>query len=43
MGVKLVSTGVLNQDKRAVVCQVYVKNGTLNTNAKNNNNFALAA
>ena len=41
-GVK-VSTGVWNQEKRAVVCQVYVKNGTLNINAKNNNNYALAA
>lgn len=43
-GGEKVSTGVLNQDKRAVVCPVYVKKGTLNTNAKNNNNnFALAA
>lgn len=43
MGVKLVSTGVRNQDKRVVVCQVYVKNGTLKLNAKNRTNFALAA
>ena len=44
MGVKLVSTGVLKRDKRAAVCSVCVKKGTLNTNAKNNNrSFALAA
>ena len=42
-GGEMVSTGVRNQDKRAAVCQVCVKNGTLNINAKNNNNFALAA
>lgn len=39
----MVSTGVWKQDKRAVVCQVYVKKGTLNINANNKNNFALAA
>ena len=43
-GVKLVSTGVLKREKRAAVCSVCVKKGTLNTNAKNNNrSFALAA
>ena len=42
-GVK-VSTGVLKQEKRAVVCPVYVKKDTLKINAKNNNRtFALAA
>lgn len=40
----MVSTGMLNRDKRVVVCSDYVKKGTLNINAKNtNNNFALAA
>ena len=44
MGMSMVSTGTVNQDKRVVVCSVYVKKGTLNINAKKtNNNFALAA
>ena len=38
-----VSTGVWKPDKRAAVCSVCVKKGTLNINAKNNNSFALAA
>jgi len=40
----MVSTGILNRDKRAAVCSVCVKKGTLKVNAKKtNNNFALAA
>lgn len=39
----MVSTGMWKPDKRAVDCTSYVKMCTLNTNAKNNNNFALAA
>ncbi len=38
-----VSTGVWKRDKRAVDCISYEKICTLNTNAKNNNNFAFAA
>lgn len=37
-----VSTGMWNRDKRAVAPSPR-KKGPLNTNAKNNNNFALAA
>lgn len=40
----MVSTGVVKPEKRAAVCPVCVKRGTLNINAKKtNNNFALAA
>lgn len=39
----MVSTGMRNYGKRTEVCSVFVKQGTLNTNAKNNNNYALAA
>jgi hypothetical protein len=39
----MVSTGMWKQDKRAAVCPVCVKKGTLNTNAKNNNKLAFAA
>lgn len=39
----MVSTGMWKQDKRAAVCSVCVKKGTLNTNAKNNNKLAFAA
>ncbi len=39
-----VSTGMRKQNKRAAVCSVCVKKGTLKINAKNNNNnFAYAA
>ncbi len=38
-----VSTGAQQPDKRVAVCQVCVKNGTLNINAKNNNTYAFAA
>lgn len=38
----MVSTGMWNRDKRAVAPSPR-KKGPLNTNAKNNNNFALAA
>ncbi len=40
----MVSTGMPNYGKRIEVCSVFVKQGTLNINAKNtNNNYALAA
>lgn len=38
----MVSTGMWNKDKRAVAPSPR-KKGPLNINAKNNNNFALAA
>jgi len=38
-----VSTGARKRDKRAVVCSVYVKKGTLKINGNTKNDLAIAA